>query len=122
MYTPAMLDHLENPRNSGELPAPAVTAEVTNPACGDIMRLSIQIDGRQISEARFKTRGCVAAIAAGSLMTELVKGKTVEEAGRLTAADVSNGLGGLPPASAHAGTLAIDALRAVLKASGAANR
>lgn len=122
MYTPAMLDHLQNPRNTGELPAPAVTVEVANPACGDIMRLSIQVEEQQLQDVRFKTRGCVAAIAAGSLLTELIKGKTLADAQQVTAAEISAALGGLPPASAHAAVLAMDALKAALKAAAAASR
>ena len=116
MHGPTMLDHFQSPRNVGELPPPAVTVEVSNPACGDILRLSIRVDGGRIQDVRFKVRGCVAAIACGSLLTELVHGKTLEEAGQVSAADVASALGGLPPESGHAGVLAEDALQAALKA------
>ena len=114
--SPAVLDHFQNPRNVGELPPPAVTVEVTNPACGDILRLSIRADGDRIEEVRFKVRGCVASIACGSLLTELVQGKTLAEAGRISADEVISAIGGLPPESGHAGVLAEDALKAALKA------
>ena len=115
-HSPAMLDHFQNPRNVGELPPPAVTVEVSNPACGDIMRLSIRVDRGRIQDIRFKVRGCVAAIACGSLLTELVRGKALGEAGRTSAFDIAKGLGGLPPESGHASVLAEDALQAALKA------
>ncbi len=124
MYSAILLDHFQKPRNAGELPAPAVTVEVTNPACGDIMRLSLAIDQGRIRDIRFKTRGCVPAIACGSLLTELVQGKPLDEAEKVSAADIVNGIGGLPPASGHAAVLAQDALRQALKAlkKGTGNR
>ena len=85
MYTQRILDHFQNPRNVGELPPPAVTVEVSNPACGDILRLSVRFDGDRVSEARFKTRGCTASIAAGSVLTEWIAGKTQAELGQLKA-------------------------------------
>ena len=115
MYSATLLDHFQNPRNAGELPAPAVTVEVTNPACGDIMRLSLMIEQERVSDVRFKTRGCVPAIACGSLLTELIKGKPLDEAGKVSASDIASGIGGLPPASGHAAVLAEDALRQALK-------
>jgi nitrogen fixation NifU-like protein len=115
MYSPAMLDHFQNPRNAGELPPPAVTVDVSNPACGDIMRLSLLVEQNQIRDVRFKAKGCVAAIACGSLLTELVQGKSLEDAAQLSAAGIAGGLGGLPPASGHAAVLAEDALKAALK-------
>ena len=115
MYSASLLDHFQNPRNAGELPPPAVTVEVSNPACGDIMRLSLLLEKGQLQDARFKTRGCVAAIACGSLLTELVKGKSLEEAAQVSAAEVAAGLGGLPPESGHAGVLAEDALKEALR-------
>ena len=111
-----MLDHFQNPRNAGELPPPAVTVEVSNPACGDIMRLSVLVEEGRLQDVRFKTSGCVAAIACGSLLTELVHGKTLDEAKRTSAFDIATGLGGLPPESGHASILAEDALKAVFKA------
>jgi len=111
-----MLDHFQNPRNAGELPPPAVTVEVSNPACGDIMRLSVLVVDGRLQNIRFKASGCVASIACGSLLTELIHGKTLEEAKRTSAFAIAKGLGGLPPESGHASILAEDALKAVLKA------
>lgn len=116
LHSPATLDHFQNPRNVGELPLPAVTVEVSNPACGDILRLAVLVEEDRIQEVRFKTRGCVAAIACGSLLTELIRGKTLEEVAQISAADVTTAIGGLPPESGHASVLAEDALRAALKA------
>ncbi len=116
MYSPAVLDHFKNPRNAGELPDPTATVEVTNPACGDIMRLAVRVEGGRIAEARFKTRGCVTAIACSSLLTELIRDKTLEEARRITYTQIAEALGGLPPATVHGSQLAADALEAVLAA------
>ena len=115
MYSAAMLDHFKNPRNVGELPPPAITVEMSNPVCGDILRLSVLLEEGRLQQVRFKTRGCVASIACGSLLTELVQGKSIEEAARLTAEDVAAGLGGLPPESGHAAVLAMESLQAALK-------
>ena len=115
MYTATLLDHFQNPRNAGELPPPAVAAEVTNPACGDILRLSLSIEQAKITEVRFKAKGCAPAIACGSLLTELIKGKTIGEAALVSADDIISGLGGLPPEGGHAALLASDALQAALQ-------
>ena len=114
MYSPAVLDHFKNPRNAGELPGATATVEVSNPACGDIMQLAVRVDEGRIAEARFKTRGCVTAIACGSLLTELMRGKTLDEARGITYQQISEALGGLPPATVHGSQLACDALAAVL--------
>jgi len=112
-----ILDHFRNPHNAGNLEDATAIVEVTNPVCGDTMRLSVRtVDGR-ICSARFKAQGCVASIAAGSMLTDLVSGKTVAEARGITAEQISESLGGLPPASFHAAQLAIDALIAVLQRS-----
>ncbi len=118
MYSAAVLDHFKNPRNAGELPGASATVEVSNPVCGDIMQLAVRLSEDRITEARFKTRGCVTAIACGSLLTELIRGKTLEEAGRITYVQISDALGGLPPATVHGSQLACDALEAVLAALG----
>ena len=115
MYNARILDYFETPRNAGELPAPAITVEATNPVCGDILRLWLLVDAGQIREIRFKAKGCVAAIPSGSMLTELVKGKSLEEAGLLSAADLSAALGGLPEASGHAAELAEEALKSALR-------
>jgi nitrogen fixation NifU-like protein len=115
MYSARLLDHFQNPRNVGELPPPAVTVEVSNPVCGDILRLSVEFRGGRVAEARYKTRGCTAAIAAGSALTELLAGKTPPQMGALRPADIENEVGGLSPESKHAAMLAVDAVRAVLR-------
>ncbi len=114
MYSAQLLDHFQNPRNAGELPDADATAEIENPACGDVLRLSLKSTEGRITEARFKARGCVAAIACGSALTELVVGKTPDEAEDLRREDVIAALGGLPQASTHAAQLALDALSAAL--------
>jgi nitrogen fixation protein NifU and related proteins len=115
MFTPAMLDHFEKPRNVGELSPPALMAEATNPVCGDILRLWLLLEGGRVREARFKAQGCVAAIAAASLLTETIIGMQLEEAARISATQLSAALGGLPPESGHAADLAEQALRAALR-------
>ena len=114
MFSPAVLDHFKNPRNPGELLDASSVAEVTNPVCGDILRLSVKIDAGRIVAAQFKAQGCVTAIACSSYLTELLVGKTLEEARAITHQQISEALGGLPPATAHGSQLAADALRAVL--------
>jgi nitrogen fixation protein NifU and related proteins len=118
MYSPTMLDHFQNPRNSGELASPAVTVKVNNPACGDVMQLSMRVSDNVITDVRFKTRGCVASIACGSMLTTMIQGKAIGEASRIKPFDIATRIGGLPPESGHASVLAIDALKAALKASG----
>lgn len=115
MYTPAVLDHFKNPRNAGDLPGASAVVEVTNPVCGDILRLAVRIEDGRIVDARFKAQGCVTAIACSSLLTELIQGKSPREARRITPIQISDALGGLPPATSHAAQLACDALQAVLK-------
>ncbi len=116
MYSAEVLDHFKNPRNVGELAGATATVEVTNPACGDIMQLGLRVENGRIAEARFKTRGCVTAIACGSLLTEMLRGKTLDEACRITYQQISDALGGLPPATVHGSQLACDALEALLAA------
>lgn len=114
MYSPQLLDHFRNPRNAGDLPGANATVEMENPVCGDVIRLSVKVDERRISEIRFKAKGCVPAIACGSALTELVLGRTLEEAGRLTREELTRTVGGLPQASSHAAQLALDALATAL--------
>ena len=116
MYSPAVLDHFKNPRNAGDLPDATATVEVTNPACGDIMRLAVWVEQGRIAEARFKTRGCVTSIACGSLLTEMIRGKTLADLRGITYTQISDALGGLPPATLHGSQLACDALEALLAA------
>jgi len=118
MYSPAVLDHFKNPRNAGELADASVTLEVTNPVCGDIMQLAVRVEGNRITDVRFKTRGCVTAIACGSLLTEMIRDKTLEEVRGITYLQISTALGGLPPTTVHGSQLACDALEAVLAALG----
>jgi nitrogen fixation protein NifU and related proteins len=117
VYNERVLDHFRNPRNTGELPAPAVTVEVSNPACGDILRLSARFEEDQVAEARFKTRGCTASIALGSFLTEWLTGRGSEEMAQLTPVDLEAAVGGLPTASKHAAVLCVDAVRALLRNS-----
>lgn len=115
MYSPLLLDHFEHPRNTGEVTDPDASAQLENPVCGDVLKLIMKLKDGRISEICFRAKGCVPAMACGSAVTELVKGKTVQEARSLRAEDVVNTVGGLPEASGHAAHLAVDALVAVLK-------
>ncbi|OFV99214.1 MAG: hypothetical protein A3F68_01250 [Acidobacteria bacterium RIFCSPLOWO2_12_FULL_54_10] len=117
MFTQQLLDYFYNPRNAGELPSPAITTEATNPACGDILQLSVLVKDGMIEAVRFKAQGCVASVACGSILTEIAKGKTLAEAAQIKAEDLSNSLGGLPQHSRHAALLAIDALQTVIKSA-----
>jgi nitrogen fixation NifU-like protein len=115
MYSAQLLDHFQNPRNAGEIADADAVAEIENPACGDILRLSLKVNADRITQAQFKAKGCVAAIACGSVLTELVLGKTLKEARNLRREDVSAVVGGLPQAATHAAQLALDALSAALR-------
>ncbi len=115
MYSPQLLDHFEHPRNPGEVANPDATVQVENPACGDILKLTMKVANGRITEIRFLAKGCVPAMACGSALTELVKERTVEAASRLRREEVVQAVGGLPEASAHASHLAMDALVAALK-------
>jgi nitrogen fixation NifU-like protein len=114
MYSEAVLDHFENPRNAGTLDAATATVSVENPVCGDILELSARIEAGRIAEARFRTRGCVTALACSSLLTELLRGKTPSEARAITSEQISEALGGLPQATLHGAQLARDAVQALL--------
>lgn len=114
-YSEKVLDHFEHPRNVGELQSADAEARVENPICGDIMKLAVKLVGDRIDEVRYRTRGCVASIAAGSCLTELIKGRSVTEAKSLRREQLVEELGGLPNASLHASYLAMDALAAILK-------
>jgi nitrogen fixation protein NifU and related proteins len=117
LYSEAFLDHFKNPRNVGELPPPAVTVEISNPACGDILRLSARFENGRVAEVAYKVRGCTAAIASGSALTEWMVGKTRAELAGLTAATIESAVGGLIPESKHAAVLCVDGVRALLKAN-----
>jgi nitrogen fixation NifU-like protein len=110
-----LLDHFQNPRNVGELGPPAVTVDVTNPACGDMLRLSVRFENDRVVEARFKTRGCTASIAASSALTEWMVGKSRMELRAVNAQAIEDAVGGLEPASKHAAVLCVDGVRAVLR-------
>ncbi|MGH9777383.1 MAG: iron-sulfur cluster assembly scaffold protein [Candidatus Acidiferrales bacterium] len=116
MFSEQVLDHFQRPRHGGELADATATVELTNPVCGDVLRLAARVEDGRIAAVCFKCSGCVPAMAAGSAATELALGKSVEELRGLTERDVVQALGGLPPASRHAAQLAADALRALLKA------
>ena len=115
LYSERVLDHFKNPRNAGDLAGATATVEVSNPVCGDILRLAARVETGKIVEARFKTQGCVTAIACSSLLTEVLRGKPLEEARRITPAQLSEMLGGLPQATVHGAQLACDALESLLK-------
>ena len=113
-YSDIVLDHFQRPRNLGDLDRPDAMAEVENPACGDRTRLAVRVHNGKIAEARFRTEGCPAAIAASSMLTELILGKTLDEAARLRDTDVAAALGGLPRNKLHCSVLAEDVIRAVI--------
>ncbi len=112
--SPELIEHFRNPRNVGELAAPAITVEVSNPICGDILRLSARIEDGRVQQTGFKVRGCTASIAAGSALTELVLGKDRAGLSGLRAADVEAAVGGLSNESKHAAALCVDGVRALL--------
>jgi nitrogen fixation NifU-like protein len=116
MYPAALLDHFQNPRNVGKLAPPAVTVEVSNPACGDILRLSVQLEDGIVREVRYQVRGCTASIAAGSALTEWIAGKTREELAGFLPETIDEAVGGLPAASKHAAALCADGIKALLRA------
>lgn len=125
MYSAELLDHFQNPRNAGEIEAPDSVAQLENPACGDVLELSLRLEkhklekpkpeAKRIADIRFRAKGCVPAMACGSAITELVKGKSVEEARQLSREELVQKVGGLPQASAHASHLAMDTLAALLR-------
>ena len=114
MYSEKVMDHFSNPRNVGEILDADGVGEVGNPVCGDIMRFSIKVEDDVITDIKFKTFGCGAAIATSSMATELAKGKTIEEALKLTNKAVAEALDGLPPVKMHCSNLAADALKAAI--------
>ena len=114
MYSEKVMDHFANPRNVGELPDANGVGEVGNPKCGDIMRMYLKIEDNRIADVKFKTFGCGAAIATSSMATELVKGKSLEEALKLTNAAVGEALEGLPPVKIHCSVLAEQAIKAAI--------
>ena len=122
MYPDRLLDHFQNPRNVGELPPPAITVEVSNPACGDILRLSVRFENGVAVESRYKVRGCTASIAAGSALTEWIAGKSPAELAAFRPAIVDEAVGGLRAESKHAAVLCADGVKKVVAASAEARR
>jgi nitrogen fixation NifU-like protein len=118
MYSSQVLDHFQNPRNAGELPNPDVRVRLENPACGDILELTARVEDSVVKEMRFRAKGCVPAMACGSLLTEMVAGKTLREAAVMNREQLVREIGGLPEASGHAGDLAVAALKALLAKAG----
>ena len=114
-YTEQVMDHFMNPRNMGEMEDPSGVGTVDNAKCGDIMRIYIKVEGGVITDVKFKTFGCGAAIATSSKATELVKGLTLEEAEKITNKMVMDSLGGLPPVKVHCSVLAEEALHAAIQ-------
>ncbi len=115
MYSEKVMDHFENPRNVGEIADANAIGQVGNAKCGDIMKIYMKIEDGVIQDCSFKTFGCGAAIATSSMATEMVKGKTVEEARKLTNAAVMEALDGLPPAKVHCSVLAEEAIEAAIE-------
>jgi nitrogen fixation NifU-like protein len=132
VYSAELLDHFQNPRNAGEIEDPDASARLENPVCGDILELSLRLERRlekglkkrldktklhdnRIADIRFRAKGCVPTMACGSAITELVKGKNVDEARKLNRDELVRKIGGLPQASAHASHLAVDTLAALLR-------
>lgn len=113
MFSETLLEHFRNPHNVGDLVGATATVDATNPVCGDVLRLSVRLEQGRIFEAKFKCQGCTAAIAAGSVLTDLLAGKTAAEARRITPDQISQALGGLPPATFHAAQLCVDAVAAL---------
>lgn len=115
MYTEKVMDHFTNPRNVGEIQDADGVGEVGNAKCGDIMRIYLKVEDDVIKDVKFKTFGCGAAIATSSMVTEMVKGKTLSEALEISNQAVAEALGGLPPAKMHCSNLAADALHEAIK-------
>jgi len=124
MYTEQVLDHFRNPRNLGAIKNADAVGQEGNPACGDVMKIYLKVDSRKnkeekiekyIKDIKFETLGCAAAIAVSSLLTEAVKNKSIEEAGKITKERILKDAGGLPPAKIHCSMLGIDALRTAIK-------
>jgi len=115
LYSEKVMEHFKNPRNVGEMENPDGIGHVGNPVCGDIMELYIKVNGSTITDAKFKTFGCGAAIATSSMVTELVKGKSIEEALEISNRAVAEALGGLPPIKMHCSVLAEEALKSAIE-------
>ncbi|RMG58629.1 MAG: Fe-S cluster assembly scaffold protein NifU [Deltaproteobacteria bacterium] len=114
-YSQKVMEHFMNPRNVGEIEDASGVGEVGNPACGDMMRLYIKVEDGIITDAKFRTFGCGAAIASSSMLTEMIKGKTVEEALKITNEAVAEALDGLPPAKIHCSVMAEEAVKKAIE-------
>jgi nitrogen fixation NifU-like protein len=115
MYSEKVMEHFRNPRNVGEVENPDGVGEVGNPTCGDMMRITIKVKKNAIDDVKFKTLGCGAAIATSSMLTELAKGKTLEEAENISRNDIADALDGLPAAKMHCSVLAADGLKKAIE-------
>ena len=115
LYTDTVMDHFMHPRNVGEIKNPSGVGEVGNAKCGDIMKMSLDIENDVIKDVKFETFGCGSAIASSSMATEMIKGKTVEEALAITNKDVVDALGGLPAHKLHCSVLAEEAIKSAVK-------
>jgi nitrogen fixation NifU-like protein len=115
MYSEKVMDHFKNPRNMGEIPDADGVGTVGNPVCGDLMTIYIKVKDNRLEDIKFKTFGCGAAIATSSMITELARGKTLEEALKISRGDVADNLGGLPPVKMHCSNLAADGLHAAIQ-------
>src|SRR5512136_1256381 len=115
MYSDKVLEHFKNPRNVGEIPDADGVGKVGNPVCGDVMFIYIKVKDDIITDIKFKTLGCGAAIATSSMITEMARGKTIEEAKKISRGDVAEALDGLPPQKMHCSNLASDGLRAAIE-------
>ena len=115
MYSEKVMEHFRNPKNMGEMKDADAMGTVGNPVCGDLMTIYIKVKNNRINDIKFKTFGCAAAIATSSMITEIAKGKTLDEATKITRDDVANELNGLPPIKMHCSNLAADALKEAVK-------
>ena len=115
MYSDKVMEHFRNPKNMGEMKDADATGTVGNPVCGDVMTIYIRVKDNKIDDIKFQTFGCAAAISTSSMITELAKGKTLDEAMKITRDDVANELDGLPPIKMHCSNLATDALHDAIK-------
>jgi len=114
VYSAELLDHFQNPRNAGTIESPDKIARLENRVCGDVLELTLKLDGSRITDISFRAKGCVPTMACASAITELVKGKKIDEARQLRREELISKVGGLPQASSHAGQLAMETLAAVL--------
>ncbi len=114
-YSEKLLDYFQNPRCVGEIPDAHAVAEVSNPVCGDVMKLWVKVGNGRIEDAKFKAQGCSAAIATSSFATEMLIGMDIADARRITREQIVEALGGLPPSKIHCSVLASDAIKKVLK-------